>query len=334
MKKSLKIIASIGFGIFFLWMAFRKVELTELYEAASQATFWWLLAFIPITLFAHYLRAERWRLLIKAEDRPMRITLFSGVMLGYLINIALPRVGEVTRPVYVAQKAGLKSSKLIGNIVLERIIDVLSMGILMLLVIIFVVTDTQSLSRIFGTDITSSQVYENLAVKIFTAGIILICLMVLIFFVLKRLSDRSEKISALFHKIRDVLHLFYEGILSIKDIDNWPLFILQTALIWVSYILMTYLPFWMFNLPLNVGLGLEEALVITVISAVGITIPTPGGIGTYHWFVTQGLFVLYALPVATGLAYATIAHASTMGLIIIFTPLALFFDKLLLAKKK
>jgi len=334
MKKSLKIIASVGFGIFFLWMAFRKVELSELYSAASQATFWWLLAFIPITLFAHYLRAERWRLLIKAEDRPMRITLFSGVMLGYLINIALPRVGEVTRPVYVAQKADLKSSKLIGNIVLERIIDVLTMGVLMLLVVIFVITDIESLSRIFGTDITSSEVYKNLALTVFTFGFVMISLIVVMFFILKRLSERSEKISAFFQKIRAVLRLFYEGILSIRDIDNWPLFVLQTALIWMSYILMTYLPFWMFELPLTAGLGLEEALVITVISAVGITIPTPGGIGTYHWFVTQGLFILYALPVTTGLAYATIAHASTMGLIVVFTPLALFFDKLLLAKKK
>jgi len=334
MKKVFKVILSIGFGGLFLWLAFRKVELSELLNSASQASFWWLLAFIPVTLFAHFLRAERWRLLIKTEDRPMRVTLFSGVMLGYLVNIALPRVGEVTRPVYVAQKTGLKSSKLIGNIVLERIIDVLSMGILMVLVLIFIVTDTQSLSRIFGADITSYAVYKELLLKLAMGGIALILVMFSGYFLLKKLSRHFSKFEILFNKLREIIRLFTEGLFSISEIDNWPLFIVHTILIWISYILMTYIPFWMFNLPVNSGLGIEEAVVITVISAVGITIPTPGGIGTYHWFVTQGLFVLYALPVATGLAYATIAHAATMALIIIFTPVFLFFDKLLLTKRK
>jgi uncharacterized membrane protein YbhN (UPF0104 family) len=69
----------------------------------------------------------------------------------------------------------------------------------------------------------------------------------------------------------------------------------------------------------------KEALVITVISAVGVAIPSPGGIGTYHLIVQQGLHLFYQIPEVTGLAYALISHASVMIIILSTTPLSLLF---------
>ena len=113
--------------------------------------------------FSHYIRAERWRLLLGGTKlRAHRSTLFAGVMFGYLINIPFPRLGEISRPMYVAKQLGESNSKLIGTIVLERFIDVISMLIIMGLVAYFLLSDVDILSRLLGIDLADSQVYSAL----------------------------------------------------------------------------------------------------------------------------------------------------------------------------
>jgi hypothetical protein len=90
---------------------------------------------------------------------------------------------------------------------------------------------------------------------------------------------------------------------------------------------MTYAGFWMFDMQTEFGLGIADAVVLTVVSAVGLSIPTPGGIGSYHLFITKSLFIFYAVPEATGLAYPTIAHAATLVIISIASPTLLALDK-------
>ena len=80
------------------------------------------------------------------------------------------------------------------------------------------------------------------------------------------------------------------------------------------------------------GLTYADALVLTMVSAVGIIIPTPGGLGTYHLFITKSLFLLYAVPETIGLAYGTITHASTLAVIIISAPILLAIDKFVALK--
>ena len=96
------------------------------------------------------------------EHLPHRSTLFTGVMFGYLTNIPFPRLGEVARPVYVANQIGESNSKLIGTVVLERIVDVLSMLFIMVLVGVFLVSDPEVLSNLFGVDVTDPEVYKGL----------------------------------------------------------------------------------------------------------------------------------------------------------------------------
>src|SRR5690625_5544109 len=88
----------------------------------NSVTFYWLPFVIPVLVFRHYLRAERWKLFLPDPERKvLRSTLFAGVMLGYLVNYLVPRLGELSRPVYVARKNGLSPGKLIGTIVAEQI---------------------------------------------------------------------------------------------------------------------------------------------------------------------------------------------------------------------
>jgi hypothetical protein len=99
------------------------------------------------------------------------------------------------------------------------------------------------------------------------------------------------------------------------------------AAIWFCYVLMTYIPFTAFDLHTEYGLGLREALVITVVSSLGIALPSPGGIGTYHWFVSRSMLLLFAVPEALGVAYAIVTHLVMMIIILVATPLLLAVNK-------
>ena len=90
---------------------------------------------------------------------------------------------------------------------------------------------------------------------------------------------------------------------------------------------MTYIPFFMFDMTNVFDLSYTDAIVLTMVSAVGISIPTPGGVGSYHIFIKLALLYLYAVPEATGLAFATIAHAATLVVIIVVTPILLAVEK-------
>ncbi|HBX66509.1 MAG TPA: TIGR00374 family protein, partial [Balneolaceae bacterium] len=136
-------------------------------------TWFWILPFVITTLLAHYIRALRWEMLFTNKEKvPSKTTLFTGVLFGYLVNIPLPRVGEVARPVYVARQVDESNSKIIGTIVLERVVDLLGMLLLMAFVVVFLVADPQVLSRLFGVDITSSETQLSFFLTLLKFGLI------------------------------------------------------------------------------------------------------------------------------------------------------------------
>lgn len=333
MKNYLKVFGSIALGVLFLWLAFKDVAFSDIIEAARGMSYTWIIPFVVATLAAHFVRAVRWKMLFTNKEKtPATTTLFTGVMFGYLTNIVLPRVGEVTRPVYVARQVNESSSKLIGTIVLERVIDLLCMLLLMIFVGIFLISDPQVLSRLFGIDFTDADTQLNLVLSLLTYGAIAVLGIAILYWILNVASKRSPKLNGFFLKGKELGKTFIDGILAIKELKNWPLFILHTGLIWFLYIFMTYVGFWMFDMHQIYSLGMTEALVLTVVSAIGLSIPTPGGLGTYHLFITQSLLILYGVPEATGLAYATIAHASTIVIVVISSPLLLAIDKYVVLK--
>ncbi|MEX0661444.1 MAG: lysylphosphatidylglycerol synthase transmembrane domain-containing protein [Balneolaceae bacterium] len=323
-KRYLNILVSIVVAGLFIWLAVRNVDMADVWVQMQTVTFYWLPPFILVLFTSHFLRAERWRLLLKKEQRNIpRSTLFAGVMLGYMLNNIVPRLGEVSRPVYVAKKHDLSSGNMLGTIVLERIIDVCTMLLLMVFIAFYISRDFGMLEQIFGIESWSFYTYLIIPVIILflIAGII-------IFYKLLVWIDSKQMITNPFlQKIIKVSRSFGEGMISIKHVDNWPLFLLLTAGIWVGYIAMTYIPFYMLDLQGQFGLNLADAIVLTLVSSIGVSIPTPAGIGSYHLLIQQSMWLLYSVPLATALTYATVTHAATVLLIFMIAPLALWWDK-------
>lgn len=323
-KRVLNIAVSIIVAALFIWLAIRTIDLSDLWQQMQQVTFYWLPAFFIIIVISHYLRAERWRLLLKMRERDIpRSTLFAGVMTGYFVNIFLPRVGEISRPVYVARKMKLNSGNLIGTIVIERFVDVCSMLLLAAAAAVVLTHEFGMLEAMFGLDHLSRAVY------LLIPAVLIACLLLFWAIYKALLLLESKKIieNQLLLKLIAALRSFTEGVNSLRNVNNWPVFILLTAGIWTGYILMAYFPFAMLNLGELYSLGLNEAVVLTIVSSVGVSIPTPAGIGSYHLLIQQSMWLLYDVPLGTGLTYATVVHAVTIISVLAITPVTLWWDK-------
>lgn len=323
-SKLFKIIGSVLIGGFFLWLAFRNVEFSELWEHISGVTFYWVPFFLIAMIGSHYLRAERWRLLLLEDGQKVnRSTLFAGVMFGYVVNTFVPRLGEISRPVYVARKQGISSGNLIGTIVAERFFDLITMFSLILIVSFLMVSDLELLQTVFGVEDWSWKQYIWIPIVFVGIGLGMVA-----FYKFMMVLDKRNTIeNPVLLKIIEGAKSFGEGMTSIRRIKHWPKFLLYTAGIWIGYIFMTYLPFYMMNMQNIYGLTFKDGIVLTIVSSIGVSIPTPGGVGSYHLFVQQSLHLLYEIPLVEALTYATVTHAVTIVAVLIIGPLSLWWDK-------
>jgi len=323
-KRALNIGVSLIVAGLFIWLAIRNVDLSELGSLITSVSLHWVPLFVAVLLTSHFIRAERWRLLLKEDQRYVsRSTLFAGVMLGYFVNNFIPRLGEVSRPIYVAKKNDLSTGNLIGTIVLERLVDVFSMFLIVGFVAVYLSKDFGLLEQMFGIDQWSRLVY--LVIPVF----LILCIFIiwLVYRLLSNLEKRNAIRSPLLMKILEILKSFTEGMNSLRNVNNWPVFLLFTGAIWLGYILMAWLPFSMLDLGREFSLGFNDAMVLTIVSSIGVSIPTPAGIGSYHLLIQQSMWLLYSVPLSTALTYATVTHAATFLVVLVFAPIALWWDK-------
>jgi glycosyltransferase 2 family protein len=256
-------------------------------------------------------------MLIYKENHTTRLmNVATGVSFGMLVNYAVPRLGEISRSVYVARKEKLSSSNVFGTVVLERIVDLFTMLLLLLFVLLIMATDGQTLRSLFGDETINilQFFYDPVNAFLLLSGLILS--LILGFWIMKQLLSVSNRQKARDSKLRGMVITFTEGLISIRDLKNWPRFVFLTVLMWTCYILMSYFPFYAFSLVSDYGLSMGDAIAVTAIASIGIVLPSPGGVGTYHYFVVQTLLVLSSVPAATGLAYAVVTHGAMMVVII------------------
>lgn len=323
-KRVLNIAVSIIVAALFIWLAVRNIDLSDLWSQMQLVTFYWLPVFVIILLASHYLRAERWRLLLKKHERDIpRSTLFAGVMTGYFVNVFVPRLGEISRPVYVAKKQKISSGNLIGTIVIERLVDVCTMFLLIGFVAIYLSRDFGALEEMLGLDQWSRAIYLLVPVAL----IVSLLLFWGIYKLLLWMESRKVVKNRLLVQFLTTLRSFSDGMNSLRNVNNWPVFALLTAGIWTGYVLMAYFPFAMLNLGELYGLGINDAVVLTIVSSVGVSIPTPAGIGSYHLLIQQSMWLLYDVPLGTALTYATVVHAVTILCVLAITPVTLWWDK-------
>jgi len=310
----LKIAGFLALGILLLFFAFRGVALDELANTLRKANFWWIGLSLFFAFLSFFSRARRWMLLVEPLGfHPSFWNTYHALMIGYLSNYALPRLGEVTRCVTLGRREKIPVDSLFGTVIIERVIDLL-MLFLILLVLLF------SWMEKFGA-FFSDQVYDPLIQKVTGAfgGTFLFWLLVsgsvmaifLLIFLFRKWLGRFT----LIRKIREIIRGVFSGLKTIYKMQRKWEFILHSLFIWFLYILMTWMV--VFALEETSGLTFIDGMFLLVIGGLGMSAPVTAGFGAYHWITSRGLMFVYGFSLEQGIAYATLAHESNSLLTII-----------------
>ncbi|MEL6864827.1 MAG: lysylphosphatidylglycerol synthase transmembrane domain-containing protein [Bacteroidota bacterium] len=263
--------------------------------------FWIFMVLLAFTI-SNYSRAARWLMLMHPLGyRPRLINAFFTVIIGYFANLGLPRVGEVIRAGMIAQYEKMAPEKVMGTIVVSRMMDVLSLLVVIGLAFILEFDRLWNYLSGYLTKFMGNMGATLSFVLPFFFGSMLLGLG-LIYYFRKTLMQWT-----LVQKIRAILLGFKEGLQTIGQLERPWLFLFHTVNIWVMYFLMTYLSFFAFA-P-TAALGPVAGLMVFVFGAFGIVIPSPGGLGPYHFLVVEAL-ALYNIGGDDAFSFANILFFS------------------------
>jgi len=310
-----------------LWLALRGVDLSSISSALSTANYWWLPLLILVTLLSHVARALRWALFLdvtsdrsgRAPGAPVsRSTAFISVMVGYMANYAGPRLGEVIRTANVAREESRSFSTVLGTVVIERILDMVTFGCLLLTVPLIFSEQTEALWAVLSAPI-SEWLGATSAFTLLTMGIIAAASTVLgTWFLIKGINQPSSRLAG-------VAERFREGMVSVAFTGYPGRIVLYTLLMWICYGLMAWIPFLILEHDTVYGIGPLAGWGIMLIGAFGVIIPSPGGIGTYHFITIQSLGLLFGMAQTDAASYALLTHTGQMLLYILIGFFGLLF---------
>ena len=316
----LKYVLLLAVGAILLWLAFRGQDLSKIVSELKNANYSWVLVSIIVSLFAHYIRGLRWKMLVKPLGySPSNFNMFNAVMVGYLANLAVPRMGEVSRCGVLTKTDEVPLQSLIGTVIIERIIDVIFLlGILVLSILIEFSTIKDFLySNIINPILEKFQTAQASLILI----IALVLVLIIAFFLIKKYHQKLLKYK-IYAKLWRVISGFKDGILSVSKMQNKGLFIFYSVLIWAMYTISTWVCF--FAIAPTSELSLSTALFVMAVGGIGMSAPVQGGIGAYEAAIQVALLV-YGISSANGLSYATLNHSSQILSILIVGSISLLF---------
>lgn len=317
----------LGIGGGLLWIITKDLttqDKKDIADSFRNANYWYVLISVGIGVLSHVLRALRWQMMLRPLGHtPRLLTTFYAVMVAYLANIAVPRLGEVTRCGIIQRYEKVPFDKAVGTIVVERGIDLISLGIVTVLALLVQFT----LIRDFFND----KVLHPIAAKVqfTTATWVILAVALTLGFFIARWAVRKWKHTDFYLRLRLLAMNVRDGIYSIRHLQNIPLFIAYSVGIWICYYAMIHVCF--FALEETTGYGLPQGLSILVFGTLGI-ISTPGGIGAYQFIVTELLNNVYLLVRPVAYAFSWIVWVGQTIMIISFGLLSLLLLPLMAPK--
>ena len=303
MKKSLSTILQyllfLGLGLLLVWFSVKDIDgesWQQIRDSLREAQFILFVPVVFILLFSHFIRALRWRLLMEPMGyQPNKANTFFAVMIGYLANQVFPRLGEVLKCTLLARYEKIPADKLVGTIILERLIDAIC------LLVVFGITLLiqpglygRLLSGVFQGEAATSDTNGIPYLGLIIAGLVFLAIFIWMRIKRKTFGD----LVALFRKIASRV---WQGLTTIRHLKKRSLFIVYTITIWACYLSGGYIGF--FALRETSVYGVREAFTVLSAGSIGMII-TPGGIGGYALLIERTM-MLYGLsqPIAAAFGW-------------------------------
>ncbi|MCK5731208.1 MAG: flippase-like domain-containing protein [Draconibacterium sp.] len=305
--KVLKFLAFFTLGAFIFWLIYRDQDIERIKSVLkNDVNYLWVVVSLFVGLLSHISRTMRWGLMIEPIGHKPRFTnTFMAVMVGYLMNMAFPRMGEISRCGVLARYEKISFTKLIGTVVAERLVDMISLLILLGVVIL------AQFGKVLNFVKQNPEIEEKLTTLLSSPYLIIGIIILVILFIIFR---KTFKHTAFFKKIIEILNNFKEGFISIRSIKRKGWFYFHSVFIWTMYYIMLYSIFFAFDFTSN--LNPIAGLTTFVMASFGMVAPVQGGIGAWHFMAIEALS-LYGVANENGIIFAFVAHGSMTAMIIV-----------------
>jgi glycosyltransferase 2 family protein len=297
-SRTVRIILSIAVSAVFLGFAVRGVDWAKTGAALTTAQYLYVLPMLGITVWSLYIRAQRWRILLRPVGTPSMRTLVAATNIGFMANMVLPlRMGEVIRPLLVSRKEREPLSGILATVVLERIFDMFT--ILFLFGI--------SASAVAVSDDVRQWGYRLFGLAMIVGGsVALVRWQEALALRLLRLVLRP-----LPHRLADPVDHFFRGFVQALEILDSPWTFLQllgwSLYLWVVIALIYLCGLLAFQLPAPLILG---PVVVTAVTAIAVSAPSaPGYIGAFQVGCTLAL-AIFGISKSDAFAYSIVLHVS------------------------
>lgn len=301
----------LAFGL--IWWQYRRLSPADLEQISVafeqvKGRMWLLFPITIVGFLSHLFRALRWKLLLAPLHlRPSTFNITGAVLIGYLVNLLLPRMGEVARCTVLARYEKEPADKIIGTIVAERSFD------LVCLILVSMLAFAIQVDVVRGyVGALLAKLSEKSGALLGALGI-LAGLVILLVFIYRK--GKNSKIGGFIAGIGS-------GISAIWKMQRRGLFLLYTLLIWTCYLGLIYIGF--LSMDATMVLDLKAALSVLVFGSLGMIV-TPGGLGAYPIAVQEVLTQLYAVAPAMGLAFGWVSWLVQTLLILVLGLLSLLF---------
>ena len=271
-----------------------------------------------IAMASHLIRAIRWQMLLVPVGYTVGLgSSFLSVLIGYLVNLAIPRGGEVSRCYNLYKLENTPPEISFGTVIAERVVDII---FLFLLIGASFVAEWDKLIT-FLSSLGASTDGFTISPWIIIGALAIIAGLFFLFFRFRK----NEK-------LKKILGGFKEGLMAVFELKNKPLFIFYSLAIWVLYFLMSWSVIKAF--PETSTLGFDAVLTLFALGTIAMTVPLPGGAGSYHTIVPLGLVMLYNLPKPDAIAFVFVFHAWQTLLMIVAGVVSLIISYLIIRWRK
>jgi glycosyltransferase 2 family protein len=328
-KSVLQYILILGATVFLIWFSLSGLKVEEgedkwtyLVKTWNAAHKGWLMLMAVLAIGSHVIRAERWRMLMVPTGNSTKLSYsFLSLMIGYLVNLVIPRGGEVSRCYNLYKLDGTPVEISFGTVVVERIVDLICLAVLIFFA--FVMEYEKLFAFIDTLPFDKSGQFSKTLILLYLLLIVLI-LSGTFYWLLKRNEKFKNFISKTWMGFR-------EGLLSIFKLENKWLFIFHSLFIWFLYFLMSYAVIKAF--PQTQYLGFSAVLSLFAIGSIAMAAPLPGGAGSYHVLVPKGLVFLYLIKESDAVAFTFIFHGWQTAIIIVCGAITLIISSILIKIK-
>jgi len=289
-------------GVGLIYFLYKNVDVSAMLATLkTDVDYRWFIGIAVVTVLSHIFRALRWQLQLRAinVDAPVS-ALVNSIFGTYAVNLVFPRLGEVWRCGYIANRQKASVTQVLGSMVADRLTDTLT--VLLLTVVTFVLAQ-DAFYRFLDT---YPQIKDSLYAIVSNSYVWLgsaLLIVALLWLLTVKTSNR------VISKLQLMVRNLWQGFIAITRMEGKWWFLLYTVLIWGCYFLQLYLATRAFSF--TTPLGVVAVLVLFVLSSIGMGVPTNGGLGSWHVAIIFGLS-LYGIGVFTPPTFDTRASAFAM----------------------